>query len=55
MTNRRDFLKFFLGFVGMVSLALSVLVLIGFYQIAVDGSKNISAGGAVTDGPSRTP
>ena len=39
---RTDFFKFFLGFVGMISLGFFALVAIGAYQVEIAGDRNIS-------------
>ena len=43
MEFNRDLFHFLFGFVGMVSLGMSVLVAVGFYQVEIAGSRNVSA------------
>ena len=39
----KDTVKFFLGFVGVLSIGLVSLIAIGFYQVEIGGAKNLSA------------
>ena len=40
---KKDFFRFAFGFVAMVSLGFVLLLGIGFYQVEIAGTKNISA------------
>ncbi len=39
----RDFFHFLFGFLGILSLGLSFLMIVGFYQVEVAGTRNLSA------------
>ena|GEM_PF-5825329 len=39
----KDFFRFSLGFVGMLSLGFVLLLGIGFYQVEIAGTKSLSA------------
>ena len=46
-------LKFFLGFVGILSLGFFVLFAVGFYQVEMAGDKNVSSVGVAEQGQER--
>lgn len=39
----KDFFRFLLGFVGMISLGFVLLIGVGFYQVEIAGPKSLSA------------
>ena len=43
MSLDRDFFHFVFGFLGIISFGLSFLVAVGFYQVEIAGTKNLSA------------
>lgn len=51
----KDTVKFFFGFVGVLSLGLVSLIAIGFYQVEVLGERNLSAIGASVEFPIEYP
>ena len=51
----KDFFRFAAGFIGMLSLGFVLLLGIGFYQIEIAGTKNLSAAEVKVDSLVREP
>ncbi|KKU26966.1 MAG: hypothetical protein UX39_C0005G0004 [Candidatus Magasanikbacteria bacterium GW2011_GWA2_46_17] len=43
MSFDRDLFHFLFGFLGIISFGLSFLVVVGFYQVEIAATKNLSA------------